>query len=126
MQDVLCFSGEGGGDAPTVAEARGAMIAAFLCDMIRHVSGGHAEVGNCAMESPRAAEGGGGAVRRVLTLATAVALSSLHPILAQPLMFGCSKLDIQCDTCEQLRKELAVSWISSSMNSTARYCFPKA
>lgn len=102
MQDVLCFSGEDGGDRPSVAEARGTVVASFLADLIHRVSREHAaaEAHACCMEGRREAHGASGAARRVVTLATAVGVSALHPILAHPLLFGNSKIHVQCDTCE--------------------------
>lgn len=98
-QDVLCFSGEEVGGGPTVAEARGGAIAAYLLDLITRVSHGVGGMGPCGLEWSRESSMEGFA-RRVLTLATVVDASSLHPLLSQPSLFGSSKLRVHCDTCK--------------------------
>ncbi|CDJ39034.1 peroxisome biogenesis factor 1, putative [Eimeria tenella] len=95
--DVLCFSGEEVGGGPTVAEARGGAIAAYLLDLITRVSHGVGGMGPCGLEWSRESSMEGFA-RRVLTLATVVDASSLHPLLSQPSLFGSSKLRVHCDT----------------------------
>ncbi|KAL8455482.1 hypothetical protein Emag_000611 [Eimeria magna] len=49
--DVLCFSGEDGGDRHSVAEARGSLLASFLSDEIRRVSGAQTLAHSCARGS---------------------------------------------------------------------------
>ncbi|KAL8273054.1 hypothetical protein Esti_002975 [Eimeria stiedai] len=96
--DVLCFSGEDGGDRHSVAEARGSLVASFLSDAIRRVSGGQTLAHSCAMGSLGGAAKSPTAACKVLTLATAGDASALHPSLAHPLLFGASKLHMRCDT----------------------------
>lgn len=117
LQDVLCFSGEEGGGGPTVAEARGAAIAAYLCDMIKRVSSRvrgactsasvDAEEGLCCSITPRGLQET--AARRVVTMATVVDAAALHPLLSQPLLFGCSPINLHCDTCMPHRTVSALS-----------------
>ncbi|OEH79641.1 peroxisome biogenesis factor [Cyclospora cayetanensis] len=99
--DVLCLSGEDGGNLPTVAHARGTAIAAFLCDLINGVSEAASAAGSCRLDGLGGQHGVRTSSRRVLTLATSVNLSSLHPLLARPSLFGSSKVEVNCDTCKQ-------------------------
>ncbi|KAL8450594.1 hypothetical protein Emed_002466 [Eimeria media] len=97
-QDVLCFSAEDGGDRHSVAEARGSLLASFLHDAINRVSGAQTLAHSCARGNLGGAAQSPNAACKVLTLATAVDASALHPTLAHPLLFGSSKLHMRCDT----------------------------
>ncbi|XP_026194499.1 uncharacterized protein LOC34620809 [Cyclospora cayetanensis] len=119
--DVLCLSGEDGGNLPTVAHARGTAIAAFLCDLINGVSEAASAAGSCRLDGLGGQHGVRTSSRRVLTLATSVNLSSLHPLLARPSLFGSSKVEVNCDTSmASARLELLRALVGLSAATTER------
>lgn len=110
FQDVLCPATEERGDPSSIADVRGAHFAEFLREVLRDAMQHQVVPNTCALNHENRKGAPCALSDSVVIIATAEDVGNLHPVLAQPVLFGSSVFSFHLEFCKLLLHRLDNCW----------------